>query len=883
MSRRSLALLALVLLVALAALFLRTRAQRGIEENGLRADSAAGSEPVNPLAAERANARESGANRSPAARETRFEPLPEEPSELVVHVVDAKSGAPVPEAEVFALEVEDYGWWQPGDSAAKPARDIEHELETRGRRLVPDARGDLHLPIPDHWLELMARKDERFGACCVSFGSLPEVTLRLVRCSDCVVHVHDPAGRPIAGASVAMGSDHGAFWRASSDADGSLRVPNLGWLLEDQVRELEAWSVVLDEAAVDPPTRWFLIDEAPPTAIELGAGESQTLRVRVVASDGTPVPIDGSIRSEALWSGGSQSNLRLARPASPTVPLLQGRAALPRAQPGVELLVDILLAGGEEFAETLRMPAPGVASAEVVLRMPEALHVLLARLVDPSGAPLASRELEWIAFRQRAGSEVEEDWLLDRGRTNAAGELALVLADKEPDTDKDGTRRGFLRTRDAGSRLASAPIPLSISPSGAVRDLGTLALAQDAALVSGRVLDDRGLPVAHVRIGVVQLLRVDGEEDTDSVAGVDSYSAAESDAQGAFVVHGTCPGGPMRLNLSRDNHLEPHDASSRSFECGRTTQLEPTLLRAGAIQTSLHLPFALESPLRWTLDGAGMHFERDQPGWETAGKVECELPYLYPGSYRVRLCAQAAPDAPLVSVEGVIVKPGERTLDPRLLDIDLVGKALGERALDVPAKPRTPLVLRILDSSGQPIPQGLWSSDYGDSSDSTLWHSGRIVMPNGPTRVRLTLWSPGFRAWCEACPQESRDVRLEPDWRVEVELEVPPQWRKSELSLRVEPGISMANWKHAAIERCLVPAELDASGRASFECPGECDLEFTLRAVRLEQGNGAARETAEPFELGKSTIRSVPGIGPVRLQVAPEHWKQMAQALGLAR
>ena len=85
------------------------------------------------------------------------------------------------------------------------------------------------------------------------------------------------------------------------------------------------------------------------------------------------------------------------------------------------------------------------------------------------------------------------------------------------------------------------------------------------------------------------------------------------------------------------------------------------------------------------------------------------------------------------------------------------------------------------------------------------------------------------------------------------------------------------------IDTCLVPAELDASGRVSFECPGECDLEFTLRAVRLEQGNGAARETAEPFELGKSTIRSVPGIGPVRLQVAPEHWKQMAQALGLAR
>jgi hypothetical protein len=97
------------------------------------------------------------------------------------------------------------------------------------------------------------------------------------------------------------------------------------------------------------------------------------------------------------------------------------------------------------------------------------------------------------------------------------------------------------------------------------------------------------------------------------------------------------------------------------------------------------------------------------------------------------------------------------------------------------------------------------------------------------------------------------------------------------------PEIRMANWGHHAIDPCLVPAELDARGRASFECPGECDLEFMLRAVRLDADSGLPREVSEPFELGKLTIHSVPGVRPVRFEIAPARWEEMAKALGLGR
>ncbi len=712
MPRRTLAIVALALL---AWLFVRARPPDG-------------STPAPPVAPDSLAHPAPGLESEPAAVEAPqsppgrshpdgalFEPLPEDPSGILVHLRDAATHAPVLGAEVFVCEEQRWDWSSLAYDSDAPWPDVEAELRARGRRIESDTQGNLQLPIPSAWLAVMARKDERFGALTLGFENAPEAQLDLYASSPCSVRIRDAAGRPVAGEQLVLATQNGnAFWRGASDATGTARVPNLGWRIADGSGDSETWFAMANDACAAAPIRWFARAEPAPSAFELVVGDAQRVRLHVVASDGTRVPIDGHVGVSPRSTSGSTSVLRLPRRTNPQLPLARGEALIARGEPGGWLDLEVGLAGSVSFEAALRVPARGEAAGELTLRMPAELQVLLLHPTDEQGTPLARQEFEWVSWGQREGDDRQLDQHIDRVRSDETGLLALAIArlDLHPQQAEEpaGPRRAFVHSgalRLHGAReLESATFPFAALGADAVHDHGALALASAMPLVRGRVVDDRGQPLAQVRIGLEQLHVWDGDHELESLAGVETKSGARTGADGRFVLYGKCLGGRLQLNLTREGYLAPRGSEQELFECGSSPDLQLVLLRPAELETSVRVPARLDRRLVWLIDDGSpdLRMEEIEPPAGGGLLVHDHAGFL-PGTYRVSLRElDDSTAAAILEVENVLLRPGERTLDPRLLDVDLMRFALAgnapppelpgaaDRARD--PRPRWPAALR---------------------------------------------------------------------------------------------------------------------------------------------------------------------------------------------
>jgi hypothetical protein len=325
--------------------------------------------------------------RQAAVRETRFDPLPAEPREIQVHVEDKATEERVAGAEVFVLEVEQDGWLESGGLDGGPILDVESRLRTLGQQMESDERGDLKLPIPARYLAVSARKEGRFGMILVGFESEPEFTLRIVPSSTCRVRVSGPTGLPASGVPVVLGiQDYDGFWRMPSDSAGEVVVPNLGWMVAEHGWNVRSWYVAAEETSVEPILRRYAIQDTPPDTIQLTLADTQRLRVRIAASDGTPVPVEGRIVSRPRSGAGNAARLHLPSCADSSAPIVRGAALVPCAERGSRLWVRATFGENASFDTELRAPPSDEEESQVQLRMPESLQVVYAHLTDETGA-----------------------------------------------------------------------------------------------------------------------------------------------------------------------------------------------------------------------------------------------------------------------------------------------------------------------------------------------------------------------------------------------------------------------------------------------------------------------------------------------------------------
>lgn len=804
----------------------------------------------------------------------RFEPLPGDPTELVLRFITGDPERELTGVEAWALEMDEYEGYQ-GHIA-----DVERELRERGRKLECDASGRAHLPLPARWLLVGARQGELFGAHSFEADDAPEDALELVDSHPCTVHTRSSAGRAYAGVPVIVTQGRGVVWQGTSDGAGELVIPNLGWLLEDFGRGDSMWFVSVAEGAPEPALARFETGAPVPRTVDLVLGPASSLRLRILASDGTPVPINGEVSYDAWGPEARLSSIRLGNRSTMPLPIRAGVALIPRAQAGARLDLYALLDGGQVVSADLFVPE-GLGEHEVQMRLQPEQQVLRFRVNDAQGSALGGRKVEWFTYDGRPGADPETN--LEPLQLDEQGCCALVIERYEhpPPDPEDETEpeplpkmRGVLRLREAGVLLESPTLRLDELGTAPVIDVGVLRLEPAQPLVRGRVHDATGKGIARVSITLERVLVTEGQEDTEEMR---ERLPLLTDAEGRFELFGTCPSGRVRVQVDRTGYVLPEGVRAPEFECGGTETVDITLVRTGVLRMSILTDAPLRETCIWMIDGPdGEERVLRQPS-EERGELTDERWWMTPGRYRVRLVSGYPFDRPFLDVDGVEVRAGETTLDPRILRV---------RVQEPPAQPSAPssgpekVELRIVDESGRPLRDGTFTTWGYDNWSVGYFHAGAVVMRADQIGRQVGLWAPGRRYREIDCPDHDETIALQPAPRMRLRLDVPPEFGRAGVRL-------LASLHGEECELRNVPdvwsgVDVDARGEAVFDCPVPCTFRLELVALRVDAAglmdDGTSLETDEALEF---TLADQPGEQLWKPAIRAEEWAALAQALGL--
>ncbi len=669
-------------------------------------------------------------------------------SELLVHVADDYSHEPIAEADVYALDVEDGTWIETAGPGGCSVVDVEAALKARGRHMRSDSEGNLRLPFPSGWIALCGRKAESFGCTCLGFADAPEASLELQPTHACRVRVTDAEARPLSDIPVVLeGNEENPFWRGSTNASGETSIPNLEWLCSRFGYSETDYFVGAEVPNGTPVAHWIHDGDPLPKLIELTVPGDASLRLRILASDGTRVPLRGQIKLFS-WDPGHKA---LRSRATPSSPIQDGVAQFAHVDPGLWLQPDVLLEGGVEFSDELRI-GPEEPRRDLELRVHERTQVLTAHVVDPSDRVLSGVELTWhCSVMSPAGA-----WLGDYDpsvlHTDEQGLCVFaVLRGDLPDSDPPNVLRGRISVQRAGEWLASDPIEYAKLGTEPVHDLGRIQFAPRKPLVHGRVVDDRGRPIDHVEFKLQQPV-ANQPQRLHIVLPLN----AESREGGRFELFGECPGGRVLMSVSRKGFCARGPALD--FDCGTDPDLQVILDRVGVVRTSVLVDPEVVQDLTWEI-GQGDH-PRQVSFYAKFGPIIAqEIADLEPGVHRIRLLAGHPEGQELFSIPDLVVRPGEITIDPRLQEIDLRGRLSNDpRYLDKYA-PEWPLRLRVVDAQGAPCPEGqlLVGADVQQRPSGRASRSGRPAAAHGSENApRSRPRSDSSRPSTPACTSSSR-------------------------------------------------------------------------------------------------------------------------------
>jgi hypothetical protein len=475
---------------------------------------------------------------------------------------------------------------------------------------------------------------------------------------DLVIAVRDAAGEPVPGVPVGVRIDAAGsqlLWRSVTEgaagtarfAGGSAQIRETADLGTRHAAVLAfplagGPEVALDRAALPrepvvlvlPPTGAveIVIDDAAgvPAAdleVELRSPQELLQGPGFVAA-GTAKPENGVARF--AWVGLGQDLRAVARRAGQNLP-----AVLDFAGP--------------------RLPGQTVVE-HVMLQPADARPVLVMHVHDPLDAPVADEDLRIVMIARRPGSTSTGTFNL---RTDSRGVLRLLLEDG---LGEQAERRLQLRATSMGARVA-VPDVLRAGDN----DLGVVRLQPPPRLCSGIVLGPDGKPVEGAHVSV-SLQRREGTSawreplrDTEAVT---------TGADGRFAVHGEAGEGELGVEVAAAGFrpLGPEPFA-------RGAELRLVLEAAATVTGTVLLGEVIEIQdvvVELSQDGRTVQERLQRRGSQGA----FEFTGLPGGTASVRLRVLGERGGLLV--DGVLLRPGEVTADPRLQDVDL---AAGRRAV----------------------------------------------------------------------------------------------------------------------------------------------------------------------------------------------------------
>ncbi|MEO6593242.1 MAG: hypothetical protein ABIP94_00645, partial [Planctomycetota bacterium] len=537
-----------------------------------------------------------------------------------------------------------------------------------------------------------------------------------------------------------------------------------------------------------------------------------------------------------------------------------GRVEFDRARTGRRFRASLrsgLVWAQQDFA------GPTRAGEGVVVRLEAPVQLVLHGRAMLDDLPLARQRLRYEVNLRDDGERQRARGMQGTTWSDAEGRFAMRF-----DRQVGGRAVVYftvVRVEDLGDvEQAVAHVQLEQLPAIGDRDLGDVVLQVPPVLVDGVVVFEDGTPCLDVHVAVD--IR---EPDMSVVAMVAQWALLRaSSVDEHFAVRGAFSGSVLRLVLQSPQAVTDAPLSVPVPSHG----LRLMVARAGSLAARVRTVGDFEPR------SIGV-FLRSPSGERLAAVDEREtlertvqhwFGGLRPGSYDV-CCALAGQPRTELRVPGVIVRKGEQTRDPRLLDIEFAARKVKVLLLDA--------------SSGEPIGgHGVVIFDRPETarwSGVELMRGGEIVVQGEPEGI---VYAPDHEPVPVRFDRDVVEVRLPSNTvAITVALAAPPTAVPAgqQLRLHLEPVLTADELQHpdtpgggARMADFLgrVPRTVDVPwvGSVVVTPPrGRYRLHLELRSAI----GSATVEMLEPAELDLQ----VPGS--VTLQVSTEACERAAAAL----
>lgn len=668
----------------------------------VRGDVLAEAPPARDAAREPAS---SGADRVEAAS-----------SALLVRVLDAETGAPVPGARVRFLDGDEIEG--AGERTLELYPDTERVALELGREATTDAAGEVRLAGRAPWFVHASR-----GATVAAGGGAPdggELVLRLVPVPRVGARVEDDRGRPVAEIPVAatldidmnlpgLASETWEFERVTDDeGEGWFLDPMGFWAAPVEEREgrSAAWTAFLidlpgvPESAPNGRARTRLGGDVAGRALEpvrLELPATGVLDVVVLDAGGQPMAVEGRVRLEAIGGGGAAASRRYE------VELVEGRGSYPRVAPGLSYraTVSVPELGATWVAEGVGPRAAG-ERATLEVRRPDR-RVWTATIVDEEGRPVAGARA---TLYLEDGAKRFGKRQLGPLRTADDGTLRVEIPDEvEP-------LGGFHFDLWRGVERAGVDGTVAGDPARAEVDLGRhVARFGPTPIVRGRCVDPGGAPLRAILVGA------------PTRSGISHSTYTQED--GTFELSALFPD---RVEL------EVTDPGGVWLPQGPPPVATPdgdgvvvVLARGASLVAQLRIPEIVEAVDGW--QALAWREGAVRPKWgELSPTGALRWEGLEPGVYRVEL--RMLGNAPLAEIEGVRVAAGENR-DARIDATDL-GALL--RRIHVTA----------VDPSGDEVPARVVIASEAQTLHQARTDAPGVLVPTAPG-WSLLVAAPGWR------------------------------------------------------------------------------------------------------------------------------------------
>lgn len=771
-----------------------------------------------------------------------------------VKTIDLKTGQPLAGVDVWVQDERDSVAESPKRSAWRVRREIDgqsrfDQLKTFAKKFTTGADGLAIVEMSELGASILAQKGELCDVVSVGSGRQSEVVLEVGAPRFLRVLVNDAAGVPVAGIVASMtfpernasGSDSRKTQCAATAADGIATFT----LVESEYESLHdgrAKAYFSVNGAFGRAERTLL----EPSAFEGGVYETKlppTAKVEVLIADpsGRPVEDGRVVRLASEFATAEASKVPTPWPA---VALTKnGKASFSRVALGQKLRVRFALTDdGVTTSTTFDGPKKTEETTTFEWKVDGKLRTVKASFVDKDKKPLSGRFISVQIYRsgERKGTPETQVHI-----TDADGAIAAIVP--EYATGKFAGPIVFVPIPQS-RHMEIAPAFIAPSETGVI-DFGRLTIEDPIPDVAGHVSDAAGRPVpfAKVTLEAIESIEVIGRT-SDVERRIASTVADENGRFEIFIGRRESPNGPLFVVARGFGRF----ADTKVAVGAKKSDVVIAYAAAGLIEgrivglDSEDLSKATVTALKSKTSQSGRVFNSpdrekikiDRRGWFTIGGLEA-------GSYDVTV---AKGQSRIAVVEGVQVKLGETTKDPRLLPCTIAEKAQGRV-----------VTIRAVDSMGATIIADV-NLAGGKTAFTATFGGGRRLGPTGRSLNmaaadlggKLMISAPGYFPVEIAVPEKETTVVLSSGIVVELLWKgaaLPEAPRVVDVQLDViAAGLPIFRSASGEVGTSTV---FDKSGRARIRVPAAGKQKLFIRP-----GIAGAATSVRGFD-GEPTLKTV--------------------------